>query len=63
MENEIEVAAFLPTQNMMLNNTAFQVGEFQGFDKVAGEPEISNACLTATDTLLFGGKECKELKT
>jgi redox-sensitive bicupin YhaK (pirin superfamily) len=60
MENEIEVAAFLPTQNGMLNNTAFQAGEFIAFDKVVGEIEIKNTSLTTIDVLLFGGEEYKE---
>ena len=57
MENEIEVAAFLPTQNVMLNDTEFQAGEFIEFDKVAGEIEIKNNSLTTIDVLLFGGEE------
>ena len=60
MENEIEVAAFLPTQNVMLNDTEFQAGEFIEFDKVAGEIEIKNTSLAAIDILLFGGEEYKE---
>ena len=57
METKIEVAAFLPTQNVMLNNTEFQAGEFIEFDKVAGEIEIKNTSLTTIDILLFGGEE------
>jgi redox-sensitive bicupin YhaK (pirin superfamily) len=60
MENKIEVAAFLPTQNVMLNNTEFQAGEFIEFDKVAGEIEIKNTSPTAIDLLLFGGEEYTE---
>ncbi|MDO6429961.1 pirin family protein [Flavitalea sp. BT771] len=60
MENKTEVAAFLPTQNVMLNNTVFQAGEFIAFDKVAGEIEIKNTSLTTIDILLFGGEEYAE---
>jgi redox-sensitive bicupin YhaK (pirin superfamily) len=60
MENKMEVAAFLPTQQVMLNDTEFQAGEFVEFDKVAGEIEIKNTSLTTIDILLFGGEEYKE---
>jgi redox-sensitive bicupin YhaK (pirin superfamily) len=60
MENEIEVAAYLPIQNGMLNNTEFQAGELIVFDKVAGEIEIKNTSLASIDILLFGGEEYKE---
>jgi redox-sensitive bicupin YhaK (pirin superfamily) len=60
MENKIEVAAFLPVQNVMLNDTAFQAGEFIEFDKVAGEIEIKNTSLKTVDILLFGGEEYTE---
>ena len=60
MENRIEVAAFLPTQNVILNETAFQAGEFVEFDRVAGEIEIKNTSQIAIDVLLFGGEEYTE---
>ncbi|WPV01926.1 pirin family protein [Mucilaginibacter sp. cycad4] len=60
MENEVEVAAFLPMQNVMLNDTEFQAGEFIEFDKVAGEIEIKNNSLATVDILLFGGEEYTE---
>lgn len=60
IENAIEVAAFLPTQNAMLNDTEFQKGEFVEFDRRAGEIEIKNTSLTTIDILLFGGEEYKE---
>ncbi|SHN23168.1 pirin family protein [Mucilaginibacter sp. OK098] len=60
IENETEVAAFLPMQNVRLNDTEFQVGEFIEFDKVAGEIEIKNTSLTTIDVLLFGGEEYTE---
>jgi len=60
MENETEVAAFLPIQNVMLNEAEFHAGEFIEFDKVAGEIEIKNTSLTTVDVLLFGGEEYTE---
>ena len=60
MESETEVAAFLPMQNVMLNDTEFQAGEFIEFDKMAGEIEIKNTSLTTIDVLLFGGEEYTE---
>lgn len=60
MESETEVAAFLPAQNVILNDTEFQAGEFIEFDKGAGEIEINNPSLTTIDVLLFGGEEYTE---
>jgi len=60
MENETEVAAFLPIQNVMLNYTEFQAGEFIEFDKMAGEIGIKNTSLATIDILLFGGEEYTE---
>jgi len=60
MADKIEVAAFLPTQNVMLNDTEFHAGEFVEFDRNAGEIEIKNITKTVIDILLFGGEEYKE---
>ena len=60
MEGETEVAAFLPIQNAMLNDTEFEADEFIEFDKAAGEIEIKNTSLTTIDVLLFGGEEYTE---
>jgi redox-sensitive bicupin YhaK (pirin superfamily) len=60
MENETEVAAFLPEQNVVLNDTEFQAGEFIEFDRTAGNIEIKNTSATTIDILLFGGEEYKE---
>lgn len=60
MESKTEVAAFLPAQNVILNDTEFQAGEFIEFDKAAGEIEINNPSLTTIDVLLFGGEEYTE---
>lgn len=60
MEDKIEVAAFLPTQNAVLNDTEFQKGEFVEFDREAGEIELKNTSDIAIDMLLFGGEEYTE---
>ena len=60
IEKKIEVAAFLPTQNVVLNDTEFQKGEFVEFDREAGEIEIKNTSENAIDILLFGGEEYTE---
>ena len=58
--DKIEVAAFFPTQNVMLNDTEFHAGEFVEFDRNAGEIEIKNTTQITIDILLFGGEEYKE---
>jgi redox-sensitive bicupin YhaK (pirin superfamily) len=60
IENEIEAAAFLPTQNAILNDTEFQKGEFVEFDRSAGEIDIKNTSQIAIDIMLFGGEEYTE---
>lgn len=57
---KIEVAAFLPTQNTMLNDVEFQAGEFIEFDTNAGEIEIKNNLQEPTDIILFGGEPYTE---
>ncbi|MDR6564652.1 MULTISPECIES: pirin family protein [unclassified Arcicella] len=60
IKDKIEVAAFLPTQNAVLNDTEFQKGEFVEFDREAGEIELKNTSDVAIDILLFGGEEYTE---
>jgi redox-sensitive bicupin YhaK (pirin superfamily) len=60
MENEIEVAAFLPTQNAILNDSTFEAGEFVEFDRETGIIEISNTTDEPIDILLFGGEPYTE---
>lgn len=60
IKNEIEVAAFLPTQKATLNEVEFQKGEFVEFDREAGEIEIKNTSETAIDIMLFGGENYAE---
>lgn len=55
-----EVAAFLPTQNAILNDTELPAGEFIAFDREAGEVEIKNTSKEAIDILLFGGEHYDE---
>jgi redox-sensitive bicupin YhaK (pirin superfamily) len=60
IDEKVEVAAFLPTQDTILNDTEFQVGEFVEFDRKAGEITIDNNFNEATDVLLFGGERYTE---
>lgn len=58
--DKIEVAVFLPSQNVMLNDTEFHSGEFVEFDRNAGEIEIKNSLQEAADIILFGGERYTE---
>ncbi|PJJ08388.1 hypothetical protein CLU83_1653 [Flavobacterium sp. 1] len=60
LADKIEAAAFLTTQNTILNDAEFQAGEFVEFERKAGEIEIKNTSKTAIDVLLFGGEEYTE---
>lgn len=60
MADKIEVAAFLPTNNVTLNDTEFEAGEFVEFSRNAGEIEIKNTSEKAIDILFFGGEEYAE---
>jgi len=60
MDEKVEVAAFLPTKNTILNDTLFGGGEFVEFDRDAGEIAIENSLQEATDILLFGGEPYTE---
>ncbi|MDR7212408.1 pirin family protein [Flavobacterium piscis] len=60
LNDKIEVAAFLTTQNAILNDAEFEAGEFIEFDRKAGEIEIKNTVQTSVDILLFGGEEYTE---
>lgn len=60
LADNIEAAAFLTTQNAMLNDAEFEAGEFVEFGRKAGGIEIKNPSKTAIDVLLFGGEEYKE---
>ena len=60
MADKIEVAAFLPTNNVILNDTEFEAGEFVEFSRNAGEIEIKNISEKVIDILFFGGEEYAE---
>ncbi|MFH7017301.1 pirin family protein [Flavobacterium sp. FlaQc-47] len=60
LTDKIEAAAFLSTQNAVLNDTEFKTGEFVEFSREAGEIEIKNTGLRTIDVLLFGGEEYTE---
>lgn len=60
LADKIEVAAFLTTQNAILNDAEFQAGEFVEFGRKEGEIEIKNTSQTAIDLVLFGGEEYTE---
>ena len=60
MADKIEVAAFLPSHNVILNDTEFHSGEFVEFDRNAGEIEIKNNLQEAADIILFGGETYTE---
>ncbi|SDP07894.1 hypothetical protein SAMN05428975_0238 [Mucilaginibacter sp. OK268] len=55
MENEVEVAALLLSQKVVINDALFQSGEFVEFDRESGTIEISNESNDDIDVLLFGG--------
>jgi redox-sensitive bicupin YhaK (pirin superfamily) len=60
MEEKVEVAVFLPTQDIILNDAPFGAGEFVEFDRNAGEIAIQNNLQKAADILLFGGEPYTE---
>jgi len=60
MADKIEIAAFLPTNNVILNDTEFEAGEFVEFSRNAGEIEIKNTSEKVIDILFFGGEEYAE---
>jgi redox-sensitive bicupin YhaK (pirin superfamily) len=55
-----EVAAFLPNQNLLINDSEFESGEFVEFDREAGEIAIKNNAQEAADVILFGGERYME---
>ncbi|NJO91367.1 MAG: pirin family protein [Chloroflexia bacterium] len=60
IDEKVEVAAFLPSKNGILNDVEYQAGEFIEFDKERGEIEIRNTSTEAIDVLLFGGEKYEE---
>lgn len=59
-ENRIEVAAFFPTQNAVINDVEFHKGDFVEFDRNEGEIEIKNTAGKAIDIIVFGGETYTE---
>lgn len=60
IDEKNEVAAFLPNQCAVLNDTKFEAGEFIEFDRNAGEIVIENNSDKVTDVILFGGEPYTE---
>lgn len=60
INDKIEVAAFLPTENVILNDTEFTAGEFIEFDRNEGIIEINNTYTEPINLLLFGGEKYTE---
>ena len=60
IDEKVEVAAFLPAENTILNNAEFEAGEFIEFDRNAGEIEIENKLPKVTNIILFGGESYTE---
>jgi redox-sensitive bicupin YhaK (pirin superfamily) len=60
MDEKVEVGAFLPTQDTILNDAQFGAGEFVEFDRNAGGIAIENSLQEASDILLFGGEPYTE---
>lgn len=60
MTENIEVASFVPSEKITINDTEFVAGEFIEFDRKEGEIEIKNTAQNSVDVLLFGGEEYTE---
>ncbi|MGO1244988.1 MAG: pirin family protein [Sphingobacterium sp.] len=58
--DKIEVAVFLFSTNMLLNEVEFDAGEFVEFDRIPGEITMKNQSQEATDILIFGGQPYTE---
>jgi redox-sensitive bicupin YhaK (pirin superfamily) len=60
VDDKIEVAIYLPTQNIEINDAEYDAGDIVEFDSKAGTIELSNNSGMATDILLFGGEKYVE---
>lgn len=58
--DKIEVAAYLPTVSVLINNESFEAGEFIEFSRKAGNIILNNKQQEACDVLLFGGAPYEE---
>jgi redox-sensitive bicupin YhaK (pirin superfamily) len=54
--NEFEYAAFLPLNNVVINDTEHSKGEFIEFDRHEGTIVFGNNSKKSTDIILFGGE-------
>lgn len=54
--DKTEVAAYLPTVPVLMNNESFEAGDFIEFDRKAGDITLSNEQQEVCDVLLFGGE-------
>lgn len=59
-ENGLEYAAFLPTNNALINDIEYKAGEFIEFDIDGGTIEINNNSEGGIDMILFGGEKYTE---
>ena len=59
-ENGLEYAAFLPVNNVVINDTEYEAGEFIEFDRNEGTIEINNNSGVDIDIILFGGEKYTE---
>ncbi len=58
--HEWEYAAFLPSNNVVVNDTETQGGDFLSFDNNQGTIEFKNTGQSPTDIILFGGEPYTE---
>ena len=56
----IEYAAFLPLQNVVVNDTEYQTGDLLQFERNTGEIEIKNVSGEPIDIIVFGGEPFTE---
>lgn len=59
-KSEFEYAAFLPLNNVVINDTEYKKGEFLLFDNQEGSIEINNNLKDAVEIILFGGEPYRE---
>jgi redox-sensitive bicupin YhaK (pirin superfamily) len=59
-ENGLEYAAFLLNDEVLINDTEYEAGEFIEFDRNGGTIEMTNHSEGAIDILLFGGEHYAE---
>ena len=60
INDRIEIAAFLPLHNVIINDQDFGAGEFIEFDRKGGIIDIKNHEESEVDIILFGGEPYTE---